>query len=244
MFGKVGVVAVAMLLANPLMAETLNARGLLVATHSATLSSELAALVVELPKKMGESFKKGDTLVALDCRLFDAQQEKVSAEVKVAQIRLENTKQLNQLRSIGTLEVAIAESELQKVMAEQRIAQLNVERCNIKAPFDGVVEQVDIHRFEVVQQQQALLKVVGRAQLEADIIVPAEWMAWLKAGKKLQLEAEETQHTLQAFVSHIGPSVDPTSQTVQIRATIKSVPPSILPGMSVLAVFDETALDK
>lgn len=244
MFGKVGVVAVAMLLANPLMAETLNARGLLVATHSATLSSELAALVVGLPKKMGESFKQGETLVALDCRLFDAQQDKVSAEVKVAQIRLENTKQLNQLRSIGTLEVAIAESELQKVMAEQRIAQLNVERCNIKAPFDGVVEQVDIHRFEVVQQQQALLKVVGRAQLEADIIVPAEWMAWLKVGKKLQLQAEETQHTLQAFVSHIGPSVDPTSQTVQIRATINSVPSSVLPGMSVLAMFDEVALGK
>jgi membrane fusion protein, multidrug efflux system len=244
MFGKVSVVAVAMLLANQLMAETLNARGLLVATHSATLSSELAALVVGLPKKMGESFKQGETLVALDCRLFDAQQDKVSAEVKVAQIRLENTKQLNQLRSIGTLEVAIAESELQKVMAEQRIAQLNVERCNIKAPFDGVVEQVDIHRFEVVQQQQALLKVVGRAQLEADIIVPAEWMAWLKVGKKLQLQAEETQHTLQAFVSHIGPSVDPTSQTVQIRATIKSVPSSVLPGMSVLAVFDEVALGK
>ena len=244
MLCKVGVVAVAMLLANPLMAETLNARGLLVARHSATLSSELAALVVGLPKRMGESFKQGETLVALDCRLFDAQQEKVSAEVKVAQIRLENTKQLNQLRSIGTLEVAIAESELQKVMAEQRIAQLNVERCNIKAPFDGLVEQVDIHRFEVVQQQQALLKVVGRAQLEADIIVPAEWMAWLKVGKKLQLQAEETQHTLQAFVSHIGPSVDPTSQTVQIRATIKSVPSSVLPGMSVLAMFDEVAFGK
>ena len=58
-----------------------------------------------------------------------------------------------------------------------------------------LLEQVDIHRFEVVQQQQALLKVVGRAQLEADIIVPAEWMAWLKVGKKLQLQAEETQHT-------------------------------------------------
>ena len=79
--------------------------------HSATLSSELAALVVGLPKKWVNLFKQGETLVALDCRLFDAQQDKVSAEVKVAQIRLENTKQLNQLRSIGTLEVAIAESE-------------------------------------------------------------------------------------------------------------------------------------
>jgi membrane fusion protein, multidrug efflux system len=244
MWHKFCVSAISLMLAGQLVAETFNARGLLVSPYRATLSSELAARVVQLPKKMGESFKRGDTLVALDCRLFDAQQEKVSAEVKVAQIRLENTRQLNKLRSIGTLDVAIAESELQKVMAEQRIAQLNVERCDIKAPFDGAVEQLDIHPFEVVQQQQALLKIVGKASLEADIIVPAEWMSWLKTGLSVRLQVEETQQVLQAFVSHIGPSVDPTSQTVQIRATIKEIPEKVLPGMSVLAMFNEVVLDK
>lgn len=244
MWHKVGIAVVALSWMSQLAAQTTHARGLLVATHKATLSSELAARVVELPKKMGESFKQGDTLVALDCRLFEAQQDKVSAEVKVAQIRLENTKQLNQLRSIGTLEVAIAESELQKIIAEQRIAQLNVERCEIKAPFDGAVEQLDISPFEVVQQQQALLKIVGVSRLDADIIVPAEWLSWLKIGASTRLQVEETQQVLQAFVSHIGPSVDPTSQTVQIRASIKDVPAKVLPGMSVLAKFNEVALTR
>ena len=239
MWHKVGIVVVALSWMSQLAAQTTHARGLLVATHKATLSSELAARVVELPKIMGESFKQGDTLVALDCRLFEAQQDKVSAEVKVAQIRLENTKQLNQLRSIGTLEVAIAESELQKIIAEQRIAQLNVERCEIKAPFDGAVEQLDISPFEVVQQQQALLKIVGVNRLDADIIVPAEWLSWLEVGAAVQLTVEETGQSLQGKLSHIGPSIDPTSQTLQLKAEVKIVPEKVLPGMSVVAQFVE-----
>lgn len=186
---------------------------------------------------MGETFKQGDSLIQLDCRLFEAQLDKVDAETKVARMKLDNTKQLNQLNSIGTLEVVIAQAELQKVQAERSMARFNVERCDIKAPFDGAVEQLDINRFEVVQQQQALMKVVSRDRLEADIIVPAQWMAWLAKDKVIRLQVEETKQILQAVVSIIGPSVDPTSQTLQIRATIKNVPAKVLPGMSVVAEF-------
>jgi len=214
-----------------------NVRGILVAANKATLSSELAARVVALPKKMGQTFNKGDSLIRLDCRLFEAQLKKVDAEATVAQVKFDNTKQLNQLNSIGTLDVAIAQADLQKVQAERTIARLNVERCDIKAPFDGAVEQLDIHTFEVVQQHQPLMKVVGRKHLEAEIIVPAKWVTLLVKNKAITLQVEETEQSLEALVSYIGPSVDPASQTVQIRASIKKVPAKVLPGMSVLAVF-------
>lgn len=225
------------LVSSLVLAADKQARGVLVALDKATLSSELAARVTTLPKKMGESFKKGDTLIGLDCRLFEAQLEKVAAEDKVAQVRLDNVKQLNQLRSVGTLDVAIAEAEQQKTKAEHKIARLNVDRCQIKAPFDGYIEQLEIHNHETVQPQQALLSIVSRDRLEADIIVPAEWMKWLAVNKKLSLQVDETEQRLDAILTYIGPSVDPTSQTLQIRARINKVPDKVLPGMSVVAEF-------
>ncbi len=226
------------LLPFSLQAAELKARGMLVAVHKATLSSELAAQVVAVPKKMGESFKKGDVLLKLDCRLFQAQLQKVKAESKVAELKLQNTLQLSKLNSIGTLDVAIAEAELQKAQAESAMATLNVDRCDIKAPFHGVVEQVNVQAHEVVQQQQALLKIVSIHRLEAEIIVPSDWMRWLELNKPIVLQVEESQQTLAAVVSYIGPSVDPTSQTIQIRARIKEIPAKVLPGMSVVADFN------
>lgn len=213
------------------------ARGLLVASHKATLSSELAARVIGISKSMGEAFKKGDLLVALDCRLYEAQRDKIAAETNVAKIRLDNTKQLNELRSIGTLDVAIAESEFKKVQAELRISELNVDRCLITAPFDGVVEQLDIQAFEIVKQQQTMLNIVGQNKLEAEIIVPSHWMSWLSLNQKIKLKVEETGQSLLAKVSQIGPSIDPASQTLQLRASINSLPDKVLPGMSVIAEF-------
>ena len=213
------------------------ARGLLVASHKATLSSELSARVIAISKTMGEAFNKGDLLVALDCRLYEAQRDKIAAETNVAKIRLDNTQQLNELRSIGTLDVAIAESEFKKVEAELRISELNVERCSIYAPFDGVVEQLDIQTFEIVQQQQTVLNIVNQDQLEAEIIVPSNWMSWLSTNQDIQLKVEETGQSLLAKVSQIGPSIDPTSQTLQLRAQITSLPDKVLPGMSVIAEF-------
>lgn len=225
------------LFGGSMAAQAASARGILVATHKAVLSSELAAKVIQVPKKMGESFQAGDTLLALDCRLFEAQAEKVFAEAQVAKTRLDNTKQLNQLRSIGTLEVAVAEAELAKVEAELQITQLNVERCNIKAPFAGYVEQLDIHNYEIVQQQQPLITIVDKSQLQADIIVPSDWMSWLSVGANVQLRVEETGQRLQGNLTHIGPSVDPTSQTLQLTANINKVPDKVLPGMSVVVEF-------
>ncbi len=213
------------------------ARGLLVATNKATLSSELSARVIGISKTMGESFNKGDLLVQLDCRLYEAQRDKIAAETHVAKIRLDNTKQLNKLRSIGMLEVAIAESEFKKNQAELSISELNVERCTIFAPFNGVVDQVDIQTFEIVQQQQAVLNIVDQRQLEAEIIVPSNWMAWLSLNQEITLKVEETGQSLLAFVSQIGPSIDPTSQTLQLRAHISTLPEKVLPGMSVIAKF-------
>ncbi|TDO96025.1 efflux RND transporter periplasmic adaptor subunit [Marinomonas balearica] len=213
------------------------ARGLLIASHKATLSSELSARVVTISKTMGEAFNKGDLLVALDCRLYEAQRDKIAAETNVAKVRLDNSQQLNKLRSIGTLDVAIAESEFKKVQAELRISELNVERCSIYAPFDGVVEQLDVQTFEIVQQQQTVLNIVNRNQLEAEIIVPSSWMSWLSIDQDIQLEVEETGQFLLAKVSQIGPSIDPTSQTLQLRAQIANLPDKVLPGMSVITEF-------
>lgn len=234
---KIWLVILALLFAGYSSAQSKTARGLLVAKHKATLSSELSSTVIKLPLEMGGFFNKGDTLVALDCRFFEAQLEKIAAEVKVAQIRLDNNKQLNQLRSIGTLEVAIADAELSKVKAEYRITQLNVERCEIKAPFSGFVEQIDIQNYEVVKQQQALISIVDNRQLYAAIIVPAEWKNWLQLGKGISLRVEETGQTLKGTLSHIGPSIDPASQTLQLQAEINNVPNKVLPGMSVVAEF-------
>ena len=94
----------------------------------ATLSAEIAARITRMPFRDGDAFRKGDVLVAFDCDIFEAQRDKVEAELKAAQAKLDNDRQLAATRSIGALEVILSEVSLQRAQAELRMARINTDR--------------------------------------------------------------------------------------------------------------------
>lgn len=212
------------------------ARAVIKALDRALLSSELAGRITRLPHRAGDAFKKGDLLVAIDCELYQAQSAKVAAEHKGARSKLENAQQLNELRSIGALEVTTAESEFAQTQAALRIAQLNAGRCNIHAPWPGRVVALHVNPHENVKQQQELIEIINDRQFEAEVVVPAIWMRWVKPGTPLELRVEETGTTANAKVTAITPAIDPVSQTVVLRATLANGA-QLIPGMSATAVF-------
>lgn len=210
--------------------ESVTARAVIKSLDRVVLSGELTAKISHLPKRMGETFRKGDTLVGFDCSIFKAQRDKVSAERDLALVKVNNARELNRLNSIGKLEVSITEAELKKVEAELRIASLNTDRCVIKAPYDGSVVGLQVNEHESVKEQQPLIEIVGKESLEADIIVPANTINWLKVGTPIRLTIDETGKEIQSSISHISPTIDATSQTLQLRAKLKDA--SIQAGMS------------
>lgn len=213
------------------------ARAVIKAVDRAVLSGELAAKVERLPLRPGDAFAKGDLLVALDCSLYQAQADKVSAEVRAAKIKRDNARELKALNSIGELDVALAQSEYAQGLAELTIARLNTARCEIHAPWDGRVVSLRINAQENVRQQQELIEIVGDRQLEAEIVVPAAWLAWLVPGQSIQLQVDDRAAPARAEVSAIIPAIDAVSQTVLLRAVLAQ-DAQLIPGMSATAVFD------
>ena len=213
------------------------ARAVIKALDRVLLSSELAARVTSLPRRPGDAFKKGDLLVALDCDLYAAQTTKVAAELEGARLKMENARQLQELRSIGALEVSIAESDFAQTQATQRIARLNAGRCVIRAPWAGRVVAVHVKPYENVRQQQEMIEIINDSRFEAEVVVPAKWMRWLKPGTPLELKVDETGTSAQAKVAAITPAIDAVSQTVVLRASIADGR-QLIPGMSATAVFN------
>jgi membrane fusion protein (multidrug efflux system) len=225
--------------AGPAEPSLFEARGVVKARQRAVIASELAALVKRLPLRAGEGFKAGDLLVGFDCRLFEAQRDKVRAELEAAKMRYENSQQLEKMSSIGVLEVQLAGVEVKKAEAESRIAALNVERCTIKAPYDGRVVRMMANEQESVKLQQELIEIVGIGSLEAEIVVPGSWLKWLTPGRKLTMSIDETGENVPATVSTVGASMDPASQSLIVCARLqgkKGIP--LIPGMRGMAHFN------
>ncbi len=218
-------------------AEVRESRALVVASQEAILSSELAARIENIAVKEMQRFKEGDLLIQFDCSLYEAQKDVVSANANSALIKLKSDEQMLQMRSIGKYELELSISEYEKAKSELRIAELNVERCQIKAPFDGAVEEVVVNTFETIQPQVELMKIIQTDILELEMVVSSEWISWLKIGHPIKVYIDEIQKEFNATISGIGANVDAVSQTIQLKGTITDTSPALLPGMSGRVVF-------
>ena len=218
-------------------AEVRESRALVVASQEAILSSELAARIENIAVKEMQRFKKGDLLIQFDCSLYEAQKDVVSANANSALIKLKSDEQMLQMRSIGKYELELSISEYEKAKSELRIAELNVERCQIKAPFDGAVEEVVVNTFETIQPQVELMKIIQTEVLELEMVVSSEWISWLKIGHPIKVYIDEIQKEFNATISGIGANVDAVSQTIQLKGTITDTSPALLPGLSGRVLF-------
>ena len=224
-------------LSFPAYSQDMESRALVVASQEAVLSSELAARIENIAVKEMQRFKKGDLLIQFDCSLYEAQKDVVSANANGALIKLKSDEQMLQMRSIGKYELELSISEYEKAKSELRIAELNVERCKIKAPFDGAVEEVVVNTFETIQPQVELMKIIQTDILELEMVVSSEWISWLTIGHPIKVYIDEIQKEFNASISGIGANVDPVSQTIQLKGTITDASPALLPGMSGRVVF-------
>lgn len=233
---KIIPITLCVLWANLHANSTQELRAVIQSVDRTVLSSQIAGKVIGLYKNNGDYFKKGQTLIKIDCDIYQAQRQKVQNKMKLAKVKLDKNKQLVKYNSVGQFEIQTSQIEYEGTKVEYKIASINVDRCWIKAPFTGRVVEKKINRYQSVKPQQELIEIVNTNKLEAKLVVPAIWLRWLKEGYEFYISVDEIGSRIEAKVKQLDSVVDPKSQTINIRATVNKHP-KLIAGMSGTAIF-------
>ena len=202
------------------------------AKESTLISSEMNARINQLKLHDGERFTEGQTLVAFNCSLEEAQLNKAKAALEKASKNYEVKQRLEELKSISSLEVAVAKAEEGEAKAEVQITQAVLGRCTIKAPFSGKVTDVVAKPYQTVKVGDPLLEILNDKLLEIEFMAESKNLSSLAVGKKFQLTINETGRTYNAEITRLGGKVDPVSQTIKVYGHITDKAEDLLPGMS------------
>lgn len=218
-------------------ADPLRARGVVRSLGEAAISGEMAARIVSAPFSEGQSFRKGDTLLAFDCERLRAEVAALGAEEAAARAAHQGNLELERFRAIGARDLAITSARLDKAAAEFAAGKARMGACVIIAPFDGTVTERVANLHEIAAPSAPLLRIIDITRLEIEVIAPSRWLSWLTQGAELTFEIDETGRAYEAHVARLSGSVDPVSQTIKVFATFDKLSPDIWPGMSGSAVF-------
>jgi membrane fusion protein, multidrug efflux system len=197
-----------------------------------TLAAEIGAKVNRLPVAEGASFRAGETLIKFDCSLQLAELNKARATLMAAQNTWKANERLNELNSVGKVELDVSKAEVAKANAQVAAGSALISKCSIQAPFPGRVAEQKVREQQFVQPGQALLEILDDSALELEFIVPSKWLVWLKPGEHFQVAIDETGKNYPAKVQRIGAWADPVSQSVKLSAVIDGKFPELIAGMS------------
>ena len=92
------------------------------------------------------------------------------------------------------------------------------------------------HAHDVAAAGQPLMKIQGTGDLKVELIMPSNWLTWVKPGTPFDFAIDETGGSVTGRIARLGAAIDPVSKTMRVTGSI-AVQGTVLPGMSGTAHF-------
>ncbi|WP_410472608.1 efflux RND transporter periplasmic adaptor subunit [Faucicola mancuniensis] len=208
--------------------------GTLQASDTATVQSTVSAKVQQVLVKVGQTVKKGQSLVRLDNQdsenqLAQAQADVASAEAQ-AQVAAELAQKNKALLDQGFLSEmeykhSLADAKAQQAAVKAKKAQLSIvqKQSNdtlIVATADGVIASRQVENGQVISPNQALMTIVNPNKLEFSANVPSETQA-ITVGQSVPFTIANSTHQFVGQVSRIAPEIDPLTRQLPIFIAVQ-----------------------
>lgn len=202
----------------------------------AELKAPVSGQVLDFYFKEGQHVKKGDLLVRLDDRSWNAQLMGLKAQLKNAENDLSRKKALLDIGGSSQEDTDLALANVETLQAQIRQLEVNIDLANVRAPFSGTIGMRNFSKGSYLREGDVITLLTETDQLKIDFAVPQMHQSEVKPGKKVQLLV--SGDTLEATVYAVNPIVDPKSRSIQVRAQLSQQKHSpILPGGFAQVVF-------
>jgi multidrug efflux system membrane fusion protein len=228
--------------------------GRTVAREVVSVQPEVSGRITEIHFTDGADLKKGDALFTVDPRPFQAQLD--SAEANLAQskaaldfanIQFARVKDLVESRAIARQDydtrknaVDVGEAQVRQNEAAVESARLNLEYTSIRSPIDGRAGHRLVDIGNVVTANQSTLLTIERLDpIYSDFTVTESDFSAVKrnaANRSLKVEVRLPDQPDKPFagqLTFLDNSVQPSSGTVMLRATVPNLNHQLWPGQFV-----------
>ena len=115
----------------------------------------------------------------------------------------------------------IARANLNSALQDEKVSMQNLDRAEVKASFDGIIESREIELGEAVGLGFTLFTLVSDTMFEIEADVPANRTRALKPNEKLIAETSDNIK-FPAIIRSIGVKENSSTRTLQIRLSFKA----------------------
>lgn len=217
------------------------------AAQVTTLSFETPGKLEAIDLSVGQLVSKGEIVASLDRKALEIQLDTSRAATQQAQVNAENSaatyERLNTLLQSGTTTRASVDDARTKMQADtaqlvqaqkqQENAEENLSQADLKAPFDGIINSVEVESFANVGVGTPVATFYQADAFEASFSVNYIVSQQLVVGKEATIRlADNPSIALSGIVSELGSRADTVSSFPLVIKLTETVP-ELKAGMAI-----------
>jgi len=217
------------------LAELLNVVGSLAANESATIRPEISGLVRAIAFDEGQQVQRGQLLAKIEDAELRAQVAQSEARFELAQLNLQRAENLQQTQANTKADMDRAQAEFATARADLDLLRVRLDRTEIKAPFDGVVDGRSISPGDYVNPQSVVTTIDDLSRLKVDFQVPERFAGKVGPGTPFTLKASAAEHEVRGNgeVYFRASVIDRATRSSQVKGHVLSAVAGLKPGMFV-----------
>ncbi|MDP3293947.1 MAG: efflux RND transporter periplasmic adaptor subunit [Nevskia sp.] len=222
---------VAILLIKPEpFTETLSATGSLLADEGVELQAEINGKIAAIRFREGSKVSRGELLVKLNDADLRAQRELAKHNLELAQLREKRVGQLVKEGIVTESDYDTAKYEVAARIDQISIIDAQIEKTEVRAPFDGVVGLRYVSEGSYVNATTRVATLQQIDRLKVNFSVPEKYAGRIKVGSAIRFAIVGSDRRFSGSIYAFDPRIDAGTRTVVIRATCANPDGVLLPG--------------
>jgi RND family efflux transporter MFP subunit len=224
----------------------------------ADLRAEVSAIVLQVLRENGDSVRRGDLLVRLDdTAIRDGLASAESSSRAAAQAFEQAERQYQRMLTLRGSGMAStqqledaevrrnnAQSDLEGAKTRVVLARQQLQRTEVRAPFDGVVSDRKVSAGDTAQIGKELLKVIDPASMRFEGLVSADHIGSVKAGQSVSFRVNGyPDQEFTGKVRRVNPAANATTRQVEVLVDFTGQKQPKLAGLYAEGRLETTTTD-
>lgn len=197
--------------------------------QDAVLASPAGGFIESVLVSEGQEVRQGQSLVRVNTGVYIAQHEQAKAQLDQAKADQGRLEALGNLASQAQLDGA--NTQLRIAQANADLTGINLSRSVIKAPFDGVIAQLNATRGEVANPGVPLVRVVQLDPVSVAASVSDRDVVAMRPGMMAKVTTEAVPDLFDGEVTHIDPAANLQTRSFTVKVSVPNSDRRLLPGM-------------
>lgn len=206
-------------------------QGVVETEKNAELNADVSAKIISIEVAEGNAVQKGQILIRLDDRVLESNLSELKIQIDLAQTVYDKQKSLWDQNIGSEMAYLEAKNNLESLKKRMETLQSQIDLYVIKAPFDGIVDEIFPKIGELASPMSPLVRMVNLEQVYIKADVSESYLDKIKIGDTAIVEFPSLGHSFKTTISRIGNFINPNNRTFKVRLDFKNENRGLKPNL-------------